>query len=104
MPRNAAVETALNRELSTPTDPSSQALRAAGFAIRDLSVLAYANGFTLWHYRTGEQRPETPADFFDDAADMMAVGDLIMITGLPGASIVAVLTASQGSVTVGPIS
>ena len=22
------------------------------FAIRDLSVLAYANGFTLWHYKT----------------------------------------------------
>ena len=21
---------------------------------RNLSVLAYANGFTLWHYRTGE--------------------------------------------------
>ncbi len=23
------------------------------FTIRDLSVLAYANGFTLWHYKTG---------------------------------------------------
>ncbi|MEJ0047609.1 MAG: hypothetical protein WDN04_16885 [Rhodospirillales bacterium] len=23
------------------------------FAIRNLSVLAYANGFTLWHYKAG---------------------------------------------------
>ena len=24
------------------------------FAIRNLSVLAYANGFTLWHYKSGK--------------------------------------------------
>ena len=26
------------------------------FAIRNLSVLAYANGFTLWHYKAGKER------------------------------------------------
>jgi hypothetical protein len=26
------------------------------FAIRNLSVLAYANGFTLWHYKAGKVR------------------------------------------------
>jgi len=26
------------------------------FAIRNLSVLAYANGFTLWHYKAGRDR------------------------------------------------
>ena len=26
------------------------------FAIRNLSVLAYANGFTLWHYKAGKDR------------------------------------------------
>jgi hypothetical protein len=25
------------------------------FAIRNLSVLAYANGFTLWHYKSGKK-------------------------------------------------
>ena len=28
------------------------------FAIRNLSVLAYANGFTLWHYKAGKDRLE----------------------------------------------
>ena len=28
------------------------------FAIRNLSVLAYANGFTLWHYKAGNDRLE----------------------------------------------
>ena len=26
------------------------------FTIRNLSVLAYANGFTLWHYKAGSDR------------------------------------------------
>ena len=29
------------------------------FAIRNLSVLAYANGFTLWHYKSGRDRLDT---------------------------------------------
>ena len=29
------------------------------FAIRNLSVLAYANGFTLWHYKSGSDRLQT---------------------------------------------
>ena len=28
-----------------------------GFVARELSILAYANGFTLWHYRTND-KPE----------------------------------------------
>lgn len=53
----------------------------------DLSVLAYANGFTLWHYRTsfGEE-PACPG-FFAPAARLFNVGDLIVIgpaEGNPG--------------------
>ena len=40
------------------------------FAIRNLSVLAYAQGFTLWHYRAGTAQLDRVAEkgFFDDAA------------------------------------
>jgi outer membrane protein assembly factor BamB len=44
----------------------------------NLSALSYANGFTLWHYKT----PDTSADvdstgYFNGAAAMLRVGDFI---------------------------
>jgi len=56
---------------------------AEGFKARNLSVLAYANGFTLWHYIT----PDLAADidtsgYFADARDMLRVGDFIIATHL----------------------
>ena len=51
------------------------------FKSRELSVLAYANGFTLWHYRT-EDAPETVVDvagYFDSACDMLRGGDQIIV-------------------------
>jgi hypothetical protein len=62
------------------------------FAIRNLSVLAYANGFTLWHYRAEKDRlsqVEKP-DFFADAADMLAEGDMMMISAADGGGLLAV--------------
>ena len=52
------------------------------FTIRDLSVLAYANGFTLWHYKAGMDSLADVAcdDYFADASDMMAAGDMILIS------------------------
>ena len=47
------------------------------FAARDLSVLAYANGFTLWHYTTIDASVATP-DYFNQASDMVRVGDLVI--------------------------
>lgn len=46
------------------------------YKFRDLSVLAYANGFTLWHYTT----PDIIDDpgYFDPAADMLRRGDIII--------------------------
>ena len=59
---------------------------ATPFHIRNLSVLAYAQGFTLWHYRTDGATSGTLApDFFSDAADMFATGDRIMVSGPSGA-------------------
>lgn len=56
------------------------------FVIRNLSVLAYAQGFTLWHYKAGAA-PLAGLDkpgFFDDAADMLAPGDMLMLSGSGG--------------------
>ena len=46
------------------------------FETKDLSVLAYANGFTLWHYKTPDA--ELAAGYFDEAADMLRSGDIIV--------------------------
>jgi hypothetical protein len=53
------------------------------FAIRNLSVLAYANGFTLWHYKaTGDDQASVAAPrFFNEAGDMLASGDMVMVSG-----------------------
>lgn len=46
----------------------------------DLSVLAYANNFTLWHYTTIDNSATiTGAGYFNSATDMLRVGDLIVI-------------------------
>ena len=66
------------------------------FAIRNLSVLAYANGFTLWHYKAGNdplKHIET-LDFFADAADMLAEGDMMIISAADGGRVVSVASGS----------
>lgn len=56
------------------------------FAIRNLSVLAYAQGFTLWHYKGAAiTLAETRApSFFNGAADMLATGDMLMVSARDG--------------------
>ena len=56
------------------------------FAIRSLSVLAYAQGFTLWHYASAS---DTLADiagagFFAPAADLLSGGDMLLISAPDG--------------------
>jgi hypothetical protein len=80
------------------------------FAIRNLSVLAYAQGFTLWHYRanvTTLAANLTPpasvaavseAGFFDAAADMLAVGDMVLVS-TPQAGALLFVTGISGGVT-----
>ena len=62
------------------------------FALRNLSVLAYANGFTLWHYRGTDISLDAIAarGFFADAADLLSAGDLMMVSGRDGARILCV--------------
>ena len=73
------------------------------FAIRNLSVLAYANGFTLWHYKAGKDRltQVERADFFADAADMLAEGDMMMVSAHDGGRILTVVAGTAGEVATG---
>ncbi|MEQ8195330.1 MAG: hypothetical protein RIB59_12665 [Rhodospirillales bacterium] len=45
---------------------------------RDLSVLGYANGFTLWHLITEDDASEIRnRGYFDEAAGLFRPGDII---------------------------
>ena len=71
--------------------------------LSNLSVLAYANNFTLWHYKTQDSSVET-TDYFVNAADMMNVNDLIIsnvdTAGVPVTKFYIVTAVASGSVTV----
>lgn len=49
------------------------------YASKDLSVLAYANGFTLWHYTTTDVAADVDTSgYFNEASDMLRVGDILV--------------------------
>ena len=68
------------------------------FSLRNLSVLAYANGFTLWLYKTGadDQTGIATPGFFDDAGDMLAGGDMVMVSARDGGRLFCVLADASG--------
>ncbi|CAA7617647.1 hypothetical protein [Magnetospirillum sp. UT-4] len=72
---------------------------------KDLSVLAYANGFTLWHYTTADAAATVDGSgYFNPAADMLRAGDIIIANvesgGTPKAGLFFVSTAASGVVDV----
>lgn len=65
------------------------------FRAQDLSVLAYANGFTHWHYRTEDPLPVLLAGYFAGAAELFRPGDQISVTLLhPGRADLASLVVT----------
>jgi hypothetical protein len=68
------------------------------FEIQSLSVLAYANGFTLWHYRTdNDTRNQTLSPgYFNPAAHLLRRGDMVLARSSDAFSILHV-TAHTGS-------
>ena len=74
------------------------------FVLRSLSVLAYANGFTLWHYRTrGDALAAVSRrGYFDDAVDMMAGGDIVLVSAPEGGQVMC-LAAADGKITAEPL-
>lgn len=76
------------------------------FKARELSVLAYANGFTLWHYASADPLADvvvTPG-YFDTASDMLRAGDLILAvvrdSTAPEAGLLLVALSDDGGVMV----
>lgn len=70
---------------------------------RNLSVLAYANGFTLWHASHPGHVDDLPRDFFDVAREAFRTGDIVLVMGTPvegkplsTAAIVVVTVTSDG--------
>ena len=50
------------------------------FQPRDWSVIAYANGFTLWHYKTKDYLKDIQDGYFPkNALDLMNVDDIMII-------------------------
>jgi hypothetical protein len=74
------------------------------FALRNLSVLAYANGFTLWHYKstTDKLTQTTKTGYFADAADLLAEGDMVMLSAAEGGKIAAI-TGQGKSIALAPV-
>lgn len=73
------------------------------FIPSDLSVLAYANNFTLWHYVTTDS-DVTIGNYLDSASDMLRVNDLIIANvdtdGTPATTFYVVTSNSGGNVTI----
>jgi hypothetical protein len=74
------------------------------FAVRNLSVLAYAQGFTLWHYAAKADHLVDIArsGFFDPAADMLTDGDMMLISAREGGR-ASLIQANAGQVTTVPL-
>jgi hypothetical protein len=98
---NPATEALLRAESAAANDPRRDRSKpAAPFAIRDLSVLAYANGFTLWHYKLARIADVLSPNFFRDAADMMAAGDHVHVSAPEGGAVLAVTHVDEAAVAV----
>lgn len=69
----------------------------------NLSVLAYANEFTLWHYTTIDSSVTTTG-YFNNASDMVRVNDLIIANvdtdGTPATVFYIVTANTNGVVTI----
>ena len=52
------------------------------FKNKDMSVIAFANGFTLWHYKTNEDTAKKLIDnskYFSKLYTLMNAGDIIIV-------------------------
>jgi hypothetical protein len=70
---------------------------------RDLNVIGYANGFTLWHYRASDAAETCAPGFFAAAADMVCAGDIILVSAPESALQLFVAEAVPGAIVRGTI-
>jgi outer membrane protein assembly factor BamB len=68
----------------------------------NLSALTYANGFTLWHYKTPDVATDVDTSgYFNEAAAMLRVGDFIFANANVGATMqsgVFIVASNSGGV------
>ncbi len=58
------------------------------FQNKNLSVIAYANGFTLWHYAANETLATISASgYFNGVKTLMNTGDVLIINASDNTSI-----------------
>lgn len=70
------------------------------FNAANLTALSYGNGFTFWHYTSADAiATVNTAGYFNDAANMLAVRDVMIVvdSNTPTTSLVSVLS-NTGSV------
>lgn len=69
------------------------------FQNKNLSVIAYANGFTLWHYVASENLTAiTTAGYFNGVKTLMNTGDIIIINANDNTSIKKISVSDNISV------
>lgn len=60
------------------------------FIPQNLSVIGYANGFTLWHYTTPDAAATVDTiGYFNEAADAFRIGDMILANVATGGTMAA---------------
>lgn len=60
------------------------------FMNKNMSVIAFVSGFTLWHYKTEDAIQELLSGYFTTVANLMAVGDMLIINAGDGNYIKAI--------------
>ncbi|MDR0449151.1 MAG: hypothetical protein LBG89_01670 [Rickettsiales bacterium] len=70
------------------------------FQNKNLSVIAYANGFTLWHYAAEDTLAQIAAsDYFAPALSMINPGDMLLASGKDGNGAVKTFKILNGVIT-----
>ena len=70
------------------------------FQNKNLSVIAYANGFTLWHYSSSDNTlAEIETDgYFNPIDKLCAVGDIIIINATNTTGMRRIVSIDDGQV------
>ncbi len=70
------------------------------FQNKNLSVIAYANGFTLWHYAAQESIATiSTTGFFNPVRTLMNIGDIVIINASDNTVIKKINITSQNVTT-----
>ena len=78
------------------------------FNSKDFSVMAYANGFTLWSYQTADAMATVKAEgYFNTTSPFARKGDMVLVTadnaGIVSADIISIKDVAEDVVTASSI-